>query len=41
MAAHTDEALRRMSRVAVDIVRVLEGRNTVYPVNPVVGKKIG
>ncbi len=33
MAAHTDEALRRMSRVAVDIVRVLEGKKPVYPVN--------
>jgi len=41
MAAHTDEALRRMSRVAVDIVRVLEGKKPVYPVNPVVGKKTG
>jgi len=39
MAAHTDEALRRMSRVAVDIVRVLEGKKPVYPVNPIVGKK--
>jgi D-3-phosphoglycerate dehydrogenase len=33
MAAHTEEALRRMSRVAVDIVRVLEGEEPVYPVN--------
>ena len=33
MAAHTDEALRRMSRVAVDILRVLEGKEPVYPVN--------
>jgi D-3-phosphoglycerate dehydrogenase len=33
MAAHTDEALRRMSRVAVDIIRVLEGKKPVYPVN--------
>jgi D-3-phosphoglycerate dehydrogenase len=39
MAAHTDEALRRMSRVAVDIVRVLEGKEPVHPVNRVVGKK--
>ena len=41
MAAHTDEALRRMSRVAVDILKVLEGKKPVYPVNPVVGKKTG
>ena len=33
MAAHTDEALRRMSRVAVDILRVLEGKKPVHPVN--------
>ena len=33
MAAHTEEALRRMSRVAVDIIRVLEGKKPVYPVN--------
>jgi D-3-phosphoglycerate dehydrogenase len=33
MAAHTDEALRRMSRVAVDIIRVLEGKKPVHPVN--------
>jgi len=33
MAAHTEEALRRMSRVAVDILRVLEGKEPVYPVN--------
>jgi D-3-phosphoglycerate dehydrogenase len=33
MAAHTDEALRRMSRVAVDIIRVLEGKKPVYAVN--------
>jgi len=39
MAAHTDEALKRMSRVAADIIRVLEGKKPVYPVNPVVGKK--
>jgi hypothetical protein len=30
---HTDEALRRMSRVAVDIIRVLEGKKPVYPIN--------
>jgi len=40
-AAHTEEALRRMSLVAVDILRVLEGKEPVYPVNPVVGKKTG
>ena len=39
MAAHTDEALRRMSRVAMDILRVLEGKTPAYPVNPIVGKK--
>jgi D-3-phosphoglycerate dehydrogenase len=33
MAAHTEEALKRMSRVAVDIIRVLEGKDPVYPVN--------
>ena len=33
MAAHTEEALKRMSMVAVDIVRVLEGKEPVYPVN--------
>ena len=33
MAAHTEEALSRMSRVAVDILRVLEGKEPVYPVN--------
>jgi D-3-phosphoglycerate dehydrogenase len=33
MAAHTEEALRRMSRVAVDILRVLDGKEPVYPVN--------
>jgi D-3-phosphoglycerate dehydrogenase len=33
MAAHTDEALRRMSRVAVDVIRVLEGKDPIYPVN--------
>jgi lactate dehydrogenase-like 2-hydroxyacid dehydrogenase len=33
MAAHTEEALKRMSRVAVDIIRVLEGKEPVYPVN--------
>lgn len=33
MAAHTDEALKRMSMVAVDVVRVLEGKAPIYPVN--------
>jgi D-3-phosphoglycerate dehydrogenase len=32
-AAHTEEALRRMSLVAEDILRVLEGKEPVYPVN--------
>jgi len=33
MAAHTEEALKRMSLVAEDIIRVLEGKAPVYPVN--------
>lgn len=33
MAAHTEEALRRMSLVAEDVVRVLEGKKPIYPVN--------
>jgi D-3-phosphoglycerate dehydrogenase len=33
MAAHTEEALKRMSRVAVDVLRVLEGKEPSYPVN--------
>ena len=33
MAAHTDEALKRMSLVAEDIIRVLEGRVPLHPVN--------
>jgi len=33
MAAHTEEALGRMSRVAEDIVRVLEGKEPFHPVN--------
>ena len=33
MAAHTEEALKRMSLVAVDILRVLEEKGPVYPVN--------
>lgn len=32
-AAHTEEALKRMSLVTVDILRVLEGKEPVYPVN--------
>jgi D-3-phosphoglycerate dehydrogenase len=39
MAAHTDEALRRMSLVAEDVIRVLEGKAPVHPVNPVVAAK--
>jgi D-3-phosphoglycerate dehydrogenase len=33
MAAHTEEALRRMSLVAEDVLCVLEGKVPVYPVN--------
>ncbi len=33
MAAHTEEALRRMSMVAEDVIRVLEGKAPVHPVN--------
>ncbi len=33
MAAHTEEALKRMSLVAEDIVRVLEGMVPLHPVN--------
>ena len=33
MAAHTEEALRRMSYVAEDIVRVLKGKKPLHPVN--------
>ena len=33
MAAHTDEALRKMSLVAEDIIRILEGETPVHPVN--------
>jgi D-3-phosphoglycerate dehydrogenase len=33
MAAHTEEALKRMSLVAVDILKVLEGNEPIYPVN--------
>jgi D-3-phosphoglycerate dehydrogenase len=39
MAAHTEEALRRMSLVAEDVIRVLEGKIPVHPVNkPRLGK---
>ena len=41
MAAHTDEALRRMSLVAEDVIRVLEGKAPVHPVNPVVVPRSG
>ena len=33
MAAHTDEALKRMSLVAEDVLCVLEGRAPLHPVN--------
>lgn len=33
MAAHTEEALKKMSLVAEDIVRVLEGKEPLHPVN--------
>ncbi len=33
MAAHTEEALKRMSLVAEDVIRVLEGMVPVHPVN--------
>ena len=33
MAAHTEEALRRMSMVAEDLIRVLEGKTPIHPVN--------
>jgi D-3-phosphoglycerate dehydrogenase len=39
MAAHTEEALRRMSMVAEDVIRVLEGKTPLHPVNSVVGQK--
>jgi len=32
-AAHTEEALKKMSMVTVDILRVLEGKKPIYPVN--------
>ena len=33
MAAHTEEAMRRMSLVAEDIIRVLDGKAPLHPVN--------
>ena len=33
MAAHTEEALKRMSLVAEDVIRVLEGKAPLHPVN--------
>ncbi len=33
MAAHTQEAMKKMSLVAEDIVRVMEGKTPLYPVN--------
>jgi D-3-phosphoglycerate dehydrogenase len=33
MAAHTEEALKRMSMVAEDVIAVLDGRTPRYPVN--------
>jgi len=33
MAAHTEEALKRMSMVAEDVLRVLEGKEPIHPVN--------
>ena len=33
MAAHTEEALKRMSLVAEDVIRVLEGKTPLHPVN--------
>ncbi|MGQ9646902.1 MAG: hydroxyacid dehydrogenase [Thermodesulfobacteriota bacterium] len=39
MAAHTEEALRRMSLVAEDVIRVLEGKVPIHSVNqPRLGK---
>jgi D-3-phosphoglycerate dehydrogenase len=31
MSAHTDEAMRRMSLVAEDVIAVLEGREPRWP----------
>lgn len=39
MAAHTDEALRRMSLVAEDVLYVLDGKAPLHAVNPVVATK--
>jgi D-3-phosphoglycerate dehydrogenase len=39
MAAHTEEALRRMSMIAEDVIRVLEGKKPLNPVNSVVAHK--
>ncbi len=33
IAAHTDEALRKMSLVAEDVIRILEGKTPLHPVN--------
>jgi D-3-phosphoglycerate dehydrogenase len=33
MAAHTEEALRRMSMVAEDVIRILDGKTPVHAVN--------
>jgi len=33
MAAHTEEAMKKMSLVAVDILRALEGKEPLHPVN--------
>lgn len=33
MAAHTEEALKRMSLVAEDVIHVLEGKTPLHPVN--------
>jgi D-3-phosphoglycerate dehydrogenase len=33
MASHTDEALRRMSLVVEDVVRILDGKTPLHPVN--------
>jgi D-3-phosphoglycerate dehydrogenase len=39
IAAFTEEALKRMSHVAEDVLRVLEGEKPLHPVNPLVGKR--
>ena len=33
MAAHTEEALKKMSLVAEDVIRILEGKTPIHPVN--------